>query len=61
VSEVLAMTLTAVGRDEIVLPVPIQILFGGCAIDPDYLDLFGPEPRWDDSFDEKLEARCASL
>lgn len=54
-------TLTAIRNGEIVLPVPIQIMFGGCPVDPDFLDVFEPEQRWDESFDEKLDARCASL
>lgn len=42
--------------------VPVQLLFGGCPVDPDLVDVYGPEPRWDiATIDEVLEARCASL
>jgi hypothetical protein len=54
-------TLTAIRKGEVVMPIPLQIMFGGCPVDPDFLEVFGPEPRWDDFFDEKLDARCASL
>jgi hypothetical protein len=55
-------TLTAIREGQIVTPIPIQIMFGGCSIDPDYIVVSGWEPRWDEpALDETLEARCLSL
>ena len=58
-------TLTEIKEGRIVTPVPIQIMFGGCPVDPDAVDLFdvfGPHARWDaPAIDEMLEARCSSL
>ncbi|HYZ91919.1 MAG TPA: hypothetical protein VFA34_05940 [Actinomycetota bacterium] len=54
-------TLTAITSGEVVMPIPIQIMFGGCPVDPDMLEVFAPEPRWDELFDEKLDARFACL
>jgi hypothetical protein len=44
---------------EIVTPIPVQLLFGGCPIDPDLLDaaMCADDP----DIDEKLLARCSSL
>ena len=57
-------TMTKIREGTTVLwaPVPVQLLFGGCPVDPDVLDVYGPEPRWDiETIDEALAARCASL
>jgi len=54
-------TLTAIRTGE-PLPVPIQLLFGGCTVDPELVEVFTPQPRWDSpDLDEKLDARCSSL
>lgn len=57
-------TLLEIKEGRIVTPVPIQIMFGGCPVDPELVDVFGLEPRWDQPsscLDEVLEARCSSL
>lgn len=57
-------TLTEIKQGKIVTPVPIQIMFGGCPVDPEVVDLdvFAPQGRWDaPAIDEMLEARCSSL
>ncbi len=58
-------TLTEIKEGKIVTPVPIQIMFGGCPLDPEFVDItdvFGPQARWDQhAIDEFLEARCSSL
>lgn len=57
-------TLTEIKEGRIVTPVPIQIMFGGCPVDPDVVefDVFGPHARWDGpAIDEMLEVRCSSL
>jgi hypothetical protein len=52
-------TLTAIKEGQIITPIPIQILFGGCPIDPDYIYVSAVES--DEGFDETLDARCSSL
>lgn len=42
----------------IVAPVPVQLMFGGCPVDPEFLDVAGPVTP---AMDEVLDARCASL
>ena len=55
-------TLIEIRNGEIVTPIPVQILFGGCSVDPELGDVFAAQPSWDEpDMDEKLFARCASL
>lgn len=54
-------TLTAIRKGEIVLPVAVQIMFGGCPIDPDFIEVYRQQPRWDEQFDDMLDARMSSL
>lgn len=55
-------TLTEIRKGEIVTPIPVQIMFGGCPVDPELVDVFGAQPNWNEpDIDEKLDARCCSL
>lgn len=57
------MESTKISQGFIVAPVPVQLMFGGCPVDPEFVDdVYAPEPRWDiATIDEALAARCASL
>ncbi len=54
-------TITAIRNGEIELPFPAQIMFGGCLVDPDVIEICEPQPRWDELIDDLLDARIASL
>jgi hypothetical protein len=54
--------MTVVREDEIVMPISLQILLGWYAVEPEIVEIFEPQPRWDEPvIDEVLEARCSSL
>ena len=55
-------TLTEIRKGEIVTPIPVQLLFGGCPVDPELVDVLVSQPSLDaPDIDEKLYARCSSL
>lgn len=53
-------TLTAIREGKIITPIPIQIMFGGCPLDPDHIHVSGRESD-EPALDETLDARCSSL
>ncbi len=55
-------TLTAIRNKEVALPVPIQIMFGGCSVDPELIEVYNQQPRWDEpEVDAILVAPYSSL
>lgn len=54
-------TITAIRNGEIQLPIPAQIMFGGCCVDPETIEICQPFPCWDDRIDDLLDARISSL
>lgn len=54
-------TIVAIRNGRIELPIPAQIMFGGCPVDPDVVVICEPLPRWDDAMDDLLDARICSL
>lgn len=55
-------TLTAIREARVVIPIPIQMLFGATPLDGEFIEVFAPQPRWDEpELDEALDARCSTL
>lgn len=54
-------TITAIRNGTIELPLPLQMMFGGCSIDPSLIEVCEPQPRWDEQIDDLLDARISCL
>ncbi|MGH2758905.1 MAG: hypothetical protein ACRDKJ_05000 [Actinomycetota bacterium] len=54
-------TIRAIRNGEIELPIPTQMMFGGCPVDPSLIEICEPLPRWDERIDDLLDARISSL